>query len=480
MRHGNDSESGWSRSRSSSKTRTKKEDEDIRIVLDFNNERSSKGKVVANGKRLFIGNLSPRTTDDGFKNFFKLFGTLTDCFLVYERGSQVSKCFGFVSFAKTSVAEKVLAEAEEAKLMLDGCRLKAELAVEDRKHTSREEEEERECESKVFVGKISPLTTDDCLKNYFRQFGPVSFSEIIKDGVTQESRGFGFVTFETKEDMKRALDEREHRLDGHTLAVTKAVPKYKMKRDREGRERSHSRGRRKRRHSRSRSSRGRGPYEAKKIFVRGLGSSKDEELLREVFEEFGEVTEAIIKVDAENKSRGFGFVTFAYAEGADKALSAPSVKMNRNRLLISPAKPQRVEVMHRERAYSPYGRGYSESRDKRYRERPIYVPRDHYEYVSSNAPLYERDIRDIRDVREMRDYSPRASRYLKESSRRGYGPERRPYSDHYERSSHTARRSSRGRSRSRESYRLSRHGERSSLHRYHPRPSGRRREAYYF
>jgi len=477
MRHGYDSDSGWSRSRSHSKTRTKKEEEDIRVVLDLNKEKS-KGKVATDEKRLFIGNLSPRTTDDGFKNFFKLFGTLTDCFLVYERGGHVSKCFGFVRFAKTSVAEKVLAEAEESKLMLDGCRLRAELAVDERKCSIREEEEERECENKIFVGKMSPLTTDDCMKNYFRQYGAVTFSEIIRDNLTQESRGFGFVTFEKKEDMKRALAEHEHKLDGATLAVTKAVPKYKMKqRDREGRERTQSRGSRKRLRSRSRSPSRRGPYESKKVFVRGLGSSKDEELLREVFEEFGEVTEAMIKLDGENNSRGFGFVTFASSEGADRALSAPSVEMKRKRLIIAPAKPQRNEAVHRERVYSPNDRGYSEPREKRYRDRPVYhIPRDHYEYVSSNAHIYEHDIRDIRDIREVRDYSPRTTRYLKEPRRRGYGPERSHYSE-YDR---TSRRSSRARSRSRGSYHVSRRGDRSSLPRYHPRPRGRRREAYYF
>jgi len=481
MRNGHASESGWSRSRSrsrsSSKPRTKKEEEDIRVVLDF--ERSSKGKAASKENRLFIGNLSPRTTDDGFKNFFKLFGAMNDCFLIYDRGRHVSKCFGFVSFVKKSVAEKVLTESEENRLMLDGCRLKAEPAVEDRKASRREEEEERECESKIFVGKISPLTTDDCLKNYFRQFGALTFSAIIRDNFTQESRGFGFVTFERKEDMKRALAEREHKLDGQILAVTKAVPKYKMKqRSREGRERSHSRGRRKRlsSHSRSHSPGRRGPYESKKIFVRGLGSSRDEELLREVFEEFGEVTEAIIKFDTENKPRGFGFVTFASSEGADRALSAPSIKMERNRLLISPAKP--IKVKHRERHSSPYDRGYSEHKEKPYRERQIYVPRDHYEYASSNAPIYDSDIRDIRDIRDVRSYSPRPTRYLKEPVRRGYGSDRRSYSEQFERSSHpTTRRSSR--SRSRESYRL-RPGHRSNIHKYHPKPSSRRKEAYYF
>ena len=60
-----------------------------------------------------------------------------------------------------------------------------------------------------------------------------------------------------------------------------------------------------------------------KIFVGGLPWALDSEDLREAFQEFGQVTEANVVYDRETgRSRGFGFVSFAEPEQAQKALEA--------------------------------------------------------------------------------------------------------------------------------------------------------------
>lgn len=61
---------------------------------------------------------------------------------------------------------------------------------------------------------------------------------------------------------------------------------------------------------------------SKKLFVGGLPWATTEDRLREVFESYGEVTEAKIIVDREtDRSRGFGFVTLADAEDAQRAMT---------------------------------------------------------------------------------------------------------------------------------------------------------------
>ena len=58
-----------------------------------------------------------------------------------------------------------------------------------------------------------------------------------------------------------------------------------------------------------------------KLFVGGLSWNTSSEGLREVFEGFGEVTEAKVVTDRETgRSRGFGFVTFVSADNADAAI----------------------------------------------------------------------------------------------------------------------------------------------------------------
>ena len=62
---------------------------------------------------------------------------------------------------------------------------------------------------------------------------------------------------------------------------------------------------------------------SKKLFVGSLSWNTDDRGLRAAFERHGEVTEATVITDRDSgRSRGFGFVTFADDEAAQKAVAA--------------------------------------------------------------------------------------------------------------------------------------------------------------
>jgi RNA recognition motif-containing protein len=62
---------------------------------------------------------------------------------------------------------------------------------------------------------------------------------------------------------------------------------------------------------------------SKKLFVGSLSWDTTDEGLHEAFAQFGEITEAKVISDRDSgRSRGFGFVTFADDEAADKAIAA--------------------------------------------------------------------------------------------------------------------------------------------------------------
>lgn len=62
---------------------------------------------------------------------------------------------------------------------------------------------------------------------------------------------------------------------------------------------------------------------SKKLFVGSLSWNTDDHGLRAAFAIHGEVTEATVITDRDTgRSRGFGFVTFADDEAADKAVAA--------------------------------------------------------------------------------------------------------------------------------------------------------------
>lgn len=79
----------------------------------------------------------------------------------------------------------------------------------------------------------------------------------------------------------------------------------------------------------------------KKLYVGNLPFSVDDGKLKEIFSEFGEVEEASVIVDKfSRRSKGFGFVTFANDEDADKAISEMNEKEIEGRALkVNEARP---------------------------------------------------------------------------------------------------------------------------------------------
>lgn len=48
---------------------------------------------------------------------------------------------------------------------------------------------------KVFVGGLDYALTDQNFMDHFQQFGSVKEAQIVRDPVSGQSRGFGFVTY---------------------------------------------------------------------------------------------------------------------------------------------------------------------------------------------------------------------------------------------------------------------------------------------
>ena len=80
----------------------------------------------------------------------------------------------------------------------------------------------------IYVGNIAQGTTEDELKAAFAAFGDIDKVALIKDKISGESRGFGFVEMPSKEQAEAAiagLNDKD--LKGQLLKVTEARPKKK-------------------------------------------------------------------------------------------------------------------------------------------------------------------------------------------------------------------------------------------------------------
>ena len=88
-----------------------------------------------------------------------------------------------------------------------------------------------------------------------------------------------------------------------------------------------------------------------KVYVGNLPFSVSEEDLKELFSSYGEISEVSLITDKfSGRSKGFGFVTFANKEDAEKAISEMNEKDVQGRALkVSEAKPMDPDAPRRPR-----------------------------------------------------------------------------------------------------------------------------------
>lgn len=78
----------------------------------------------------------------------------------------------------------------------------------------------------IYVGNLSYKVNEDDLKQLFEEYGEVSSVNLISDKYTGQSKGFGFVVMENKEEAEQAIQELNGReVDNRVMKVNEARPK---------------------------------------------------------------------------------------------------------------------------------------------------------------------------------------------------------------------------------------------------------------
>ncbi|KAL6119591.1 hnrnpa1 [Pungitius sinensis] len=147
---------------------------------------------------------------------------------------------------------------------------------------------------KLFIGGLSFETTDESLRAHFEQWGSLTDCVVMRDPNTKRSRGFGFVTYSSVDEVDAAMSARPHKVDGRVVEPKRAV-------------------------SREDSNRPGAHVTVKKIFVGGIKEDTEESHLRDYFTQFGKIEVIDIMTDrGSGKKRGFAFVTFDDHDSVDR------------------------------------------------------------------------------------------------------------------------------------------------------------------
>ncbi len=80
--------------------------------------------------------------------------------------------------------------------------------------------------TKLYVGNLSPNTTEGQVLDLFKQAGNVVSCQLIMDKITGKSKGFGFVEMGSEAEATKAIaDCNGKELDGRALKVNVAKPR---------------------------------------------------------------------------------------------------------------------------------------------------------------------------------------------------------------------------------------------------------------
>ena len=78
----------------------------------------------------------------------------------------------------------------------------------------------------IYVGNLDFKVEEQDLQEVFEEYGTVNEAKIISDKFTGRSRGFGFVTMESQEEAKHAIEELNGAtFENRTMVVNEARPK---------------------------------------------------------------------------------------------------------------------------------------------------------------------------------------------------------------------------------------------------------------
>nr|CCA20211.1 conserved unknown protein putative [Albugo laibachii Nc14] len=75
--------------------------------------RGNSGGVITESKKVFVGGLPPSVTEQDFRRYFEEFGRITDAVVMFDRETQRSRGFGFVTFEEEGAVAEVISKTHE-------------------------------------------------------------------------------------------------------------------------------------------------------------------------------------------------------------------------------------------------------------------------------------------------------------------------------------------------------------------------------
>uniref|UniRef100_A0A915ERD2 RRM domain-containing protein n=1 Tax=Ditylenchus dipsaci TaxID=166011 RepID=A0A915ERD2_9BILA len=168
-------------------------------IIDDNTLKVRPKERVAEELTIYVGGLSPKTLSTDLSDFYSKYDRLVQSSVVKDAKTRRSKLFGCVTFATGEGLEAALNDEPH---VINGKQV--EVSYLDKSLS-------------LFVGCISPKTTEDSLRESLSKFGKI-VSVTVKPG-------YGFVIFDTRQAVESAMAAHPYKIDSTFVVMKQQQPK---------------------------------------------------------------------------------------------------------------------------------------------------------------------------------------------------------------------------------------------------------------
>ncbi|XP_071733287.1 polyadenylate-binding protein 2-like [Rutidosis leptorrhynchoides] len=237
---------------------------------------------------LYVGDLEFNVTDSQLYDLFNQVGQVVSVRVCRDLSTRRSLGYGYVNYSSPNDAARAIDVLNFSSVNGKAIRIC---------YSIRDPSIRKSGTGNIFIKNLDKSIDNKALHDTFSSFGSILSCKIATDG-TGQSKGYGFVQFETEEASQNAIDK----LNGMLINDKQVYVGHFLRKQ----ERDSSLSRTK----------------FNNVYVKNLSESTTDDDLKTTFGEYGIITSAVVMRDGDGKSKGFGFVNFENADDAANAVEA--------------------------------------------------------------------------------------------------------------------------------------------------------------
>ncbi|XP_010429282.1 PREDICTED: polyadenylate-binding protein 4 [Camelina sativa] len=237
---------------------------------------------------LYVGDLDFNVTDSQLYDYFTEVCQVVSVRVCRDAATNTSLGYGYVNYSNSDDAEKAMQKLNYTSLNGKMIRIT---------YSSRDSSARRSGVGNLFVKNLDKSVDNKTLHEAFSGCGTIVSCKVATDHMGQ-SRGYGFVQFDTEESAKNAIEK----LNGKVLNDKQIfVGPFLRKEERES---------------------AADKIKFTNVYVKNLSETTTDDELKTTFGQYGSISSAVVMRDGDGKSRCFGFVNFEDPEDAARAVEA--------------------------------------------------------------------------------------------------------------------------------------------------------------